>query len=506
MLEALQHLFAGFRIAATPENLLFCLVGALVGTTIGVLPGIGPIAGIAILIPATYGLNPTSAIIMLAGIYYGTMYGGSTTSILLNVPGETASVITCIDGYRMAQKGRAGPALAICAIGSFAAGTMSILAMASLAVPLANAALAFGPPEFFALMVFGFVVLSNVTGKSLTKSLIMAVVGFIIGTIGLDPVSGTQRFAFGVPSLFAGVEFVAVAIGLFGIGEVLASIHQPLETLERKVVVPRLRELYPSLADLKRSFLPILRGTGIGFGTGLLPGPAPVLATYASYVVERRTSRHPEEFGEGAIEGVAGPEAANNAACQSAFIPLFALGIPFAPVTAILFGAFLIHGVTPGPMFLREHPGVFWGVIASMFIGNLILLILNLPFVPLFANILRVPKKYLLPLIILFCVTGMFSVNNSIFDVWMMLVFGAAGFLIRKWDLEGAPLLLALVLGPRLEIAFRQSVIISHGDFSVFLSRPISLFFLAGAGVALFLPLLRALFRRSRIREARSAT
>lgn len=491
MLDALQHLFNGFVIAATPGNLLYCLTGALVGTIIGVLPGIGPIAGIAILIPATYGLDPTSAIIMLAGIYYGTMYGGSTTSILLNVPGETASVITCIDGYKMAQQGRAGPALAICAIGSFIAGTIAIVVMASLAVQLATAALAFGPAEFLSLMVFGFIVLSNVTGKSLLKSLIMAVIGFILGTIGTDPVSGTERFVFGLPPLFAGVEFVAVAIGLFGIGEVLATINQPLDALERKVVVPRLRELYPSLKDLRMSILPILRGTAIGFGTGLVPGPAPVIATYASYVVERKVSKNPERFGNGAIEGVAGPEAANNAACQSAFIPLFALGIPFAPVTAILFGAFLIHGVTPGPMFIQEHPGIFWGVIASMSIGNFILLILNLPFVPLFANILRIPKRLLLPLIVLFCLTGMFSVNNSIFDVWMMLLFGGIGFLIRKWDFEGAPLLLALVLGPKMETAFRQSLLISHGDAQIFLARPLSLAFLIAAAVFLFLPAAR---------------
>jgi len=497
MFESLQHLASGFTIATTFYNLFYCLIGAIVGTLIGVLPGIGPIAGIALLIPATFGLHPTSAIIMLAGIYYGAMYGGSTTSILLNVPGETASVITCIDGYQMAQKGRAGPALAICAIGSFIAGTIGLFGLVFLAPPLAEAALAFGPPEYFSLMVFGFIVLSNVTGTSLTKSLMMAIVGLIIGTIGLDPVTGDARFTFGSISLLGGIEFVAVAIGLFGIAEVLTNVEKPLELLEQRVIVPRLRELYPSLQDLKKSIPAILRGTGIGFGVGLVPGPAPVIATYASYMIEKKISKHPEEFGKGAIEGVAGPESANNSACQSAFIPLFVLGIPFAPPTAILLGALLIHGVTPGPLLIGQHPELFWGVIASMYIGNFILLILNLPLVPLFANILRVPKKILLPLIILFCITGMYTVNNSVFDIGIMLLFGALGFLMRKWAYEGAPLLLALVLGPRLEVAFRQSLMISHGDFGFFINRPISMVFLLATVLFLIIPLIRMTFKKT---------
>jgi len=492
MVESLQHLFAGFGIAATAVNLAYCLVGAVVGTLVGILPGLGPIAGIALLIPATFSLNPTSAIIMLAGIYYGAMYGGSTTSILLNVPGETASVITCIDGYRMAQKGRAGPALAMCAIGSFIAGSIAILGMVFLAPPLAEAALAFGPAEYFSLMLCGFVVLSNVTGGSLLKSLMMAVVGLIIGTVGLDPVTGDYRFTFGSTYLLGGVEFVAVAIGLFGIGEILCNVEQPQETLDQRVTVPRLRDLFPTLTDLKRSAGAILRGTGIGFGVGLVPGPAPVIATYTSYMVEKRLSKHADEFGKGAIEGVAGPESANNAACQSAFIPLFVLGIPFAPPTAILLGALLIHGVSPGPMMLSEHPDVFWGVIASMYIGNFILLLLNLPFVPFFANLLRIPKRILLPLVMLFCITGMFSVNNSIYDVWLMLFFGVLGYVMRKRCYEAAPLLLALVLGPKMEVAFRQTLMISHGNFSVFVERPFSLAFLAVTLVFLCLPLFRA--------------
>jgi putative tricarboxylic transport membrane protein len=498
MFESLQHLINGFGIATTIHNLLYCLIGAIVGTLIGVLPGLGPIAGIALLIPATFGLNPTSAIIMLAGIYYGAMYGGSTTSILLNVPGETASVITCIDGYQMAQKGRAGPALATCAIGSFIAGTIGIFGLVFLAPPLAEAALAFGPPEYFSLMVFGFIVLSNVTGTSLIKSLMMAVVGLIIGTIGIDPVTGDARFTFGSISLLSGIEFVAVAIGLFGIGEVLINVEKPLGILEQKVLVPRLRELYPTLQDFKKSIGPILRGAGIGFGVGLVPGPAPVIATYSSYMIERKISKNPGEFGKGAIEGVAGPESANNSACQSAFIPLFVLGIPFAPPTAILLGALLIHGVSPGPLLIGQHPGLFWGVIASMYIGNFILLILNLPFVPLFANILRIPKKVLLPLVILFCITGMYTVNNSVFDIWMMLVFGAMGFLMRKWAYEGAPLLLALVLGPKLEIAFRQSLMISHGDFGVFINRPISMSFLLATVIFLIGPVILLMFKKTK--------
>ncbi len=488
---SLQQLLMGFSVAGSAQNLFYCLVGAIVGTLVGILPGLGPIAGIALLIPATFSLNPTSAIIMLAGIYYGAMYGGSTTSILINVPGETASVMTCIDGYQMARKGRAGPALAMCAIGSFIAGTLAIFGMVFLAPPLAEAALAFGPPEFFSLMVFGFVVLSNVTGGSLLKSLMMAVVGLIIGTIGIDPVTGDQRFTFGYVFLLGGIEFVAVAIGLFGIAEVLANVEQPAGALEQGVLMPRFRDLYPTFQDIKQSLGAILRGTGIGFGVGLVPGPAPVIATYASYMVEKSVARHPEEFGHGAIQGVAGPESANNSACQSAFIPLFVLGIPFAPPTAILLGALLIHGVNPGPTLISEHPQLFWGVVASMYIGNLILLLLNLPFVPLFANILRIPKRVLLPLVMLFCLTGMYSVNNFMVDLWVMLGCGALGYLMRKWAYEGAPLLLALVLGPRLEVAFRQSLMISHGDFAIFLARPVSLVFLLATLGFLLLPLVK---------------
>ncbi len=498
MLESLGQLATGFSVATTFHNLFYCLIGVTVGTLIGVLPGIGPIAGIALLIPATFSLDPTAAIIMLAGIYYGAMYGGSTTSILLNVPGETASVITCIDGYQMAQQGRAGPALAICAIGSFVAGTIGLFGLVLLAPPLARAALVFGPPEYFALMVFGFIVLSNVTGSSLLKSLMMAVVGLILGTVGLDPVTGNARFTFGSTYLLGGIEFVAVAIGLFGIAEVLANVEKPPELLEKKVIVPRFRDLYPSLADLKKSLKPILRGSGLGFGLGLVPGPAPVIATYASYMVEKKVSRNPEKFGQGAIEGVAGPESANNAASQSAFIPLFVLGIPFAPPTAILLGALLIHGVTPGPLMIAQHPQLFWGVIASMYIGNFILLILNLPFVPFFASILRIPQNILLPLIMLFCLTGMYTVNNSVLDIWLMLLLGAIGYLMRKWAYEGAPLLLALVLGPRLEVAFRQSLMISRGDFEIFVSRPISLALLAATALFLLIPVFRTLIRAAK--------
>jgi putative tricarboxylic transport membrane protein len=498
MLESLQLLAAGFAAAATFQNLLYCLVGAVVGTLVGILPGLGPIAGIALLIPATFGLNATSALIMLSGIYYGAMYGGSTTSILINVPGETASVMTCIDGYRMAQQGRAGPALAIAAIGSFVAGTLAIFGLVLVAPPLAQAALAFGPPEFAALMVFAFVVLSNVTGNSLVKALMMAVAGLILGTIGMDPVTGNERFTFGSAYLLGGIEFVAVAIGVFGLGEILVNAARPVEQLESRVLAPRLRELFPTLADLRRCLGAVLRGTGIGFFTGLIPGPAPVIATYASYAVEKRVSKHPEEFGKGAIEGVAGPESANNAATQSAFIPLFVIGIPFGPVPAILLGALLIHGVTPGPLLISDNPTLFWAVVASMYIGNFILLLLNLPFVPLFANMLRVPKKVLLPLVMLFCVTGMFSVNNSVSDIWMMAAFGILGYLLRGWAYEGAPLLLGLVLGPKLEVAFRQSLMISHGSFAIFVDRPVSLALLAATALFLVFPLVRRALARLR--------
>ena len=474
MFESLQHLINGFGIAATVQNLLYCLIGCIVGTIIGVLPGIGPIAGIALLIPATFGLNPTSAIIMLAGIYYGAMYGGSTTSILLNVPGETASVITCIDGYQMAQKGRAGPALAICAIGSFIAGTIGIFGLVFLAPPLAQAALAFGPPEYFSLMVFGFIVLSNVTGTSLIKSLMMAVVGLIIGTVGLDPVTGDARFTFGSVSLLGGIEFVAVAIGLFGIGEVLTNVEKPSEMLEQQVLVPRLRELYPTLQDIKKSIRPILRGAGIGFGVGLVPGPAPVIATYASYMTEKRISKHPEEFGKGAIEGVAGPESANNSACQAAFIPLFVLGIPFAPPTAILLGALLIHGVSPGPLMISQHPQLFWGVIASMYIGNVILIILNLPMVGLFVNILRIPFRLLFPMILTICLIGIYSVNASRAELAIMLIFGVIGVFLRRYGFDGAPLVMALIIGPMMELYLRQSLMISGGNPLFFLQSTLA--------------------------------
>jgi putative tricarboxylic transport membrane protein len=391
----------------------------------------------------------------------------------------------------MAQRGKAGPALAMCAIGSFTAGTLAIFGMVFLAPPLAEAALAFGPPEYFSLMVCGFIVLSNVTGGSLLKSLMMAVVGLIIGTVGLDPVTGDYRFTFDTTYLLSGIEFVAVAIGLFGIAEVLANADQPPEKLEQSVIMPRFRDLFPSLQDLRRSIGAIIRGAGIGFSVGLVPGPAPVLATYASYMTEKRVSRHPEAFGKGAIEGLAGPEAANNAACQSAFIPLFVLGIPFAPPTAILLGALMIHGVVPGPMMISEHPDVFWGVIASMYIGNFILLLLNLPFVPFFASILRIPKKILLPLVMLFCVTGMYTVNNSVNDIWLMLSMGVLGYMMRKWVYDAAPLLLALVIGPKMEVAFRQSLMLSHGDFEVFVERPFSLAFLVVTLLFLLVPAFR---------------
>ena len=484
----------GFGIATTVQNLSYCLIGAIVGTLVGVLPGLGPIAGIALLIPATFGLNATSAIIMLAGIYYGAMYGGSTTSILLNVPGETASVITCIDGYQMAQKGRAGPALAMCAIGSFIAGTIGIFGLVFLAPPLAEAALAFGPPEYFSLMAFGFIVLSNVTGTSLIKSLMMAVVGLIIGTIGIDPVTGDARFAFDYVPLLGGIEFVAVAIGLFGIGEVLANVERPPEVLEQRVLVPRLRELFPTLQDLKRAIGAILRGAGIGFGVGLVPGPAPVIATYASYMMEKKVSKHPEEFGKGAIEGVAGPESANNSASSSSFIPLFSLGIPSNAVMALLLGAFMVHGVMPGPLLHKQHPDLFWGTIMSMYIGNIMLLILNLPLIGLWVKLLKVPYRILFPFILFFSIIGSYSIDNSVFDIFVMLLFGTMGYVLKKFQYEFSPLVLAFILGPMLENSLRQSLLVTGGSFSIFFTRPIS----ASCLVIAVLLLLSSIFLRKR--------
>ncbi len=465
-------LWQGFLIAFSPVNLLWCFIGCALGTAVGVLPGLGPAATIALLLPISMKMgSPVTAIILMSGIFYGAMYGGSTTSILLKIPGEAASVVTCIDGYEMAKQGRAGPALGVAAIGSFIAGTIGLLGMTVMAPPLAEAALKFGPPEYFALTVLGLLLATYLTGESALKGLIMAILGLILGSIGLDPLSGAVRFDFGVPDLQSNIDFVTLAMGLFGVGEILISLESS-ETAS--ILTTKIKNVFPTLADLARSAWAMVRGSVIGFLIGILPGGGAVLSSLVSYAVEKKVSDHPEEFGKGAIEGVAGPESANNAAASSSFIPLLTLGIPGNASTAMIFAALLIHGITPGPFLLKEHADVFWGVVASMYIGNVMLLVLNLPLVGVWAQLLRVPYAYMAPLIMVLTVVGVYSVNNSVFDIWVMLGFGIFGYLARKLKFDLGPLLLAFVLGPIMERSLRQGLLMSNGDFKVFFTRPIS--------------------------------
>jgi putative tricarboxylic transport membrane protein len=416
-------------------------------------------------------MSPTSAIILLAGIYYGSMYGGSTTSILVNIPGEAASVVTCMDGYQMAKKGRAGPALAIAAVGSFVAGTIGLIGLVFFSEPLAEMALKFGYPEYFAVVLLGLTLIIYLTHGSIIKGLMMGAFGIFLSCVGIDPVSGTPRITFDRMELADGIGIVPIAMGLFGISEVLVNME---ETVGRQILSGKITSLFPRLADLKRTKWPILRGSILGFFLGILPGGGAVISSFVSYGLEKKLSKEPEAFGKGAIEGVAGPESANNAAASGSFVPLFTLGIPANIGMAVLFGALLIHGLQPGPFFIKEHPDVFWGVVSSMYIGNVMLLILNLPLVPMWVQVLRVPYKILFPLIVLFCMIGAYSLNNSIFDVYVMLGFGFLGYLFRKFGYESAPLVLAFVLGPIFEMSLRQSLLLSRGSFSIFFSRPIS--------------------------------
>jgi putative tricarboxylic transport membrane protein len=441
------------------------------GTLVGVLPGLGPQAAIALLLPAAFYLEPVSAIIMLAGIYYGSMYGGSTTSILVNIPGESASVITCLDGYQMALQGRAGPALGIAAFGSFIAGTFGVMLLVIVGTPLAEFALRFGPPEYFSLMCLALIVLTHLSGKSLYKSLISALVGLFLSTIGMDLVTGRPRFTLGLPVLMDGIGLIPVIIGLFGVTEVLINIE---EGLKRGIVTKKIDHLLPDKEDWRQSIKPIIRGTVIGSVLGILPGGGVVLSSFTSYAIERRLARHPERFGKGAIEGVAGPETANNAAAQCGFIPLFTLGIPANVTTAILLGGLMILGIQPGPMLMSTYPDLFWGTIASMYIGNLMLLILNLPLIPLWVQVLRIPYTLLFPVILLFCLIGAYIPNTSASEMVIMIVFGGMGYVLRKLEYELAPMILAMVIGPMFEDAFRQSLIMSSGELSIFISRPIS--------------------------------
>ena len=470
-MDVLNNLVLGFQTALTFKNIYLCFIGCLWGTVVGVLPGIGPLAGIALLIPATFGMDATGAIIMLAGIYYGAMYGGSTTSILMNIPGESASVVTCIDGYQMTRKGRGGAALFIAAWGSWVGGTLSIVGLMFLAPTLANFAVKFGPPEMFSVLLIAFILLGSLGKGSFFKTLPMIFLGLLIGTIGMDPLTGTMRFTHGIKDLYDGIGFIPVAMGAFGIGEILSSTE---ESLIRTVYKIKLRELLPNREELRASWGPIFRGTGLGFLIGLLPGSAHVLSSFVSYTLEKRLAKRPEEFGTGRIEGVAGPETANNAASESAMIPFLGLGIPTGPAPAVMMIALLIHGIRPGPLFISEQPQVFWGLIASMYIGNVILLILNLPLVGIFVNLLRVPFRILFPIILLICLVGTYSVNSSVVELVILLVFGVLGYIFRKLEYDVAPFILALIIGPTIEIAFRQSLMRSAGSFSIFFKSPIS--------------------------------
>ncbi|MBP1723133.1 MAG: hypothetical protein H6Q44_838 [Deltaproteobacteria bacterium] len=482
-MDIFQNIFTGFSIAATPMNLGLCLAGCFVGTLIGVLPGIGPAATIALLLPVTFNLPPATAIIMLSGIFYGAMYGGSTTAILVNIPGEAASAITCIDGYQMARRGRAGPALGMAAFGSFIAGTFGVFLLMMVAPPVAEFALKFGPPEIFAVMILGLTILSYLSSGSLVKAFIIALVGLFVGMVGID-IAGIYRFTFGIPDFYDGIGLVPVLMGLFGVAEVLLNLEQ---IVTRQVFGSKIKGLLPTREDWKLSALPILRGTFIGFLLGVIPGPSNTISSFVSYAMEKRLSKNPERFGKGAIEGVAGPESANNSACAGNFIPVLTLGIPTSAVMAVIMGAFIVHGVTPGPLLIKNNPDIFWGTIASMYIGNFMLLILNLPLIGMWVRVLKVPYGILFPLILLFCFVGAYANNNSLAELNVMIFFGFVGYLMKKTGFEPAPLVMAYILCPFLEEAFRQSLIKSHGDFAIFVTRPLSAAILALALAIVFL-------------------
>ena len=494
-MDVFQHVILGFQVCLQPTNLFYCFVGVFIGTLIGVLPGIGPIGTMAILFPISYKIPPISAIIMLAGITYGAMYGGSTTSVLMNIPGESASVVTCLDGHQMALKGRAGPALGIAAFGSFIAGTLSLVGLMLFSIPLTTAALKFGPPENLAIMTFGLTLVIYLAHGSKIKAFAMAAFGLMISCIGLDLITGEPRFTYDVEELLDGVGMVPIMMGLFGISEILMNLEAEVHTA---ILEGRISRLFPNLQEWKDSAKPILRGTGLGFLIGILPGTGPGLISFLSYAAEKRFSKSPEKFGTGAIEGVAGPESANNAAVSGGFVPLFTLGIPANSAMAILLGAMLIHGLQPGPLILSDHPDLFWGVITSMYVGNCMLLALNLPFIPLWVQLLKVPYRILFPLILLFCLIGVYSMNSSTLDILVMIIFGVLGYVMRKLDYEAAPLIMTFILGPMWESSLRQSLLMSKGSFKLFLTRPISAVALILAFALLFYPLLSFLWKKKR--------
>ncbi|TMA98711.1 MAG: tripartite tricarboxylate transporter permease [Deltaproteobacteria bacterium] len=495
-MDFFSNVALGFSVALSPTNLLFCFLGTLVGTLVGVLPGLGPVGAVAFLLSLTFKMEPATAVIMLAGIYYGAMYGGSTTSILVNIPGETASVVTCLDGYRMARQGRAGAALGISAFGSFIAGTFGVIGLMFLAPMLGRAALRFGPAEYFTLTLTGLTLVAYLTQGSMTKALIMTILGLLAGSVGMDPISGEERFTYGNLTLRDGFGLVPVAMGLFGIAELLENLTAigPQSIYETKII-----GLLPNLKDWKDSGWPIARGSVIGFFLGILPGPGPVIASFVSYAVEKRMSPYPEKFGTGMIEGVAGPEAANNSATAGSFIPLLSLGIPTSAIMALFMGALMIHGIQPGPLFISKYPQLFWGFIASMYIGNAMLLVLNLPLIGIWVRLLKTPYTILFPLILLFCLIGVYSLNANVAEIIIMLIFGVAGFFLRRLGFEGAPFILAMVLGPIMETSLRQTLLISRGSFSVFYTRPICATLLVLTAAFLIWPLFRR--RKNQIGE-----
>jgi putative tricarboxylic transport membrane protein len=492
-----QQLSMAFQVALEPLNIFVCFLGVLMGTLVGVLPGLGPTAAISLLIPATFSLTPVQSIIMLAGIYYGAQYGGSTTSILVNIPGEAASVVTCLDGYQMAKKGRAGPALGIAAFGSFIGGTFAVIMLMFLAPPLVGFALRFGSPEQACLMFFGLTMVTYLSKGSMVKALMMAAFGFLLACIGTDLVTSRARFTMGILDLTDGVGVVPVVMGLFGISEVLLNLERKSE--KKEFFKTRLQELLPTRKDWKDSAGPITRGSLVGFFLGLLPGGGGIIPSFISYAMEKRVAKDPEKFGTGDIRGVAGPETANNAGAGGTFIPLLTLGIPCNAVLAVLLGALMIHGVTPGPLLMKNYPDLFWGVVGSMYIGNIMLLVLNLPMIGLWVQVLRIPYVLLFPLIFLFCIIGAYSLNNSLVDVTIMLLFGVVGYFMQKFEYDASPLVLALVLGPMLEEALSQSLVLSKGSPMIFFSRPISASFLILALAVLISPLILSLFKKKRL-------
>jgi TctA family transporter len=477
-MELFNNLSLGFETAFTLQNLMYCFIGCVLGTLIGVLPGLGPIATIAMLLPATYALPPIAALIMLAGIYYGAQYGGSTTAILINIPGESSSVVTAIDGYQMARNGRAGVALFTAGMGSFFAGCVATLVLAAFAAPLSQLAFKFGPAEYFSLMVLGLIGAVVLASGSLIKAIAMIILGLLMGLVGTDVNSGVARYSFDLPQLTDGIGFVAVAMGVFGFAEIMVNLEQKEK---RETFLNKVTNLWPSKADFKRMIAPILRGTTLGSILGILPGGGAALASFGAYSVEKKVSKHSAEFGKGAIEGVAGPEAANNAAAQTSFIPLLTLGIPPNAVMALMVGAMTIHNIQPGPQVMTSNPALFWGLIASMWIGNLMLIILNLPMIGVWVKLLTIPYKHLYPAILVFCCIGVYTVNNTTFDIYLTAAFGIIGYLFSKLDCEPAPLLLGFVLGPMMEENFRRALLLSRGDFTVFVTRPLSLGLLIAA-------------------------